>query len=156
MSESFNTPSALPPAQKLGTTSASLAAVRLKSANTYIFRALLSLASANLLMRMAGMLNQIIVTYRFGQGEAMDAYFVASTLPTLLAQLLASALESAVIPTYARARALGNRESASKLFSSLLNILGSGMLLLVLIMLLLRQQVVFLSAIGLKPGMQQL
>src|SRR5712692_339825 len=53
--------------------------VLLKSANTKIFRALLSIASAALLIRVMGMFNQIIVTARFGEGATMDAYFEAST-----------------------------------------------------------------------------
>src|SRR4051812_17132478 len=68
--------SLLKPTNSLGTTSAQLAAVRLKSANKHIFRALLSLSSAALLVRMFGMLNQIVVSSRFGAGATMDAYFV--------------------------------------------------------------------------------
>src|SRR5438045_4968384 len=108
--------------QPLGTTSARLIAVHIKSANKNIFRALVSLASANLVMRLMGMLGLLVVTYRFGQGPKMDAYNVASLVPTTLAQLFASGLETSVIPVYARVRARG-REQASKLFSTLLNIL---------------------------------
>ncbi len=142
--------------QPLGTTTGRMAAIRLKSANKYIFRALLSLASANLLIRVMGMLNQIVVTARFGQGAAMDAYFVASALPTLLAQLLASALESSVIPVYARVRTKDGREAASRLFSTLLNILFVSMLVFTVGMLLFRQQMVFLSAPSLKTSSQVL
>src|SRR5438876_7697670 len=104
--------------QPLSTTSGRMAAIQLKSANKQIFRALLSLGSANLLIRIMGMVNQTIVTARFGQGAAMDAYFVASALPTLLAQLLASGLEASVIPIYARVRTTGGSEQASRLFST--------------------------------------
>jgi murein biosynthesis integral membrane protein MurJ len=156
MSKSLNSDPATQPTQKLGTTSAYLAAIRLKSANKHIFRALLSLASANLLIRVAGMVNQVVVTYRFGQGESMDAYFVASTLPTLLAQLLAAALESSVIPTYARVRAMGGKERASKLFSTLLNILVVSLLVLTALMLLLRNQMILITATGLSQSSQQL
>src|SRR5579885_1702974 len=86
-------------AMQIMDTTTRIAAVRLKSANKYIFRALLSLASANLLIRVAGMLNQIVVTYRFGQSAMMDSYFVASTIPTLLAQLLATALSHRSFPS---------------------------------------------------------
>ncbi len=78
----------------LSNTSAHLIAVHLKSANKQIFRALMSIASATLLVRVFGMLNQIIVTQRFGAGAIRDAYFVASALPTLIASLGASAIES--------------------------------------------------------------
>ena len=75
--------------------------VILKSANTKIFRALLSIASAALLIRVMGMFNQVVITARFGEGAAMDAYFVASALPIMIAQLLSSAIEASVIPVFA-------------------------------------------------------
>src|SRR5438876_4450828 len=94
-------------------TSVQLAAIKLKSANKYIFRALLSIASAALLIRVMGMFNQVVVSARFGAGATMDAYFVASTLPILLAQLVGGSIESSVIPIYSRVRAKGRKEQAS-------------------------------------------
>ncbi|HVB75207.1 MAG TPA: murein biosynthesis integral membrane protein MurJ [Ktedonobacteraceae bacterium] len=142
--------------QALGYTTSHIVAVRLKSANKYIFRSLLSLASASLFIRLAGMLNQIVVTARFGQGPSMDAYFVASTVPTLMAQLLASGLESSVIPVYARIRTTGSKKEASVLFSTLLNILVIGLLVVTEIMILFRGQIVLLSASGLNEQSRQL
>lgn len=134
----------------LSTTSAHLAAVRLKSANKQIFRALLSLASANLLIRVMGMFNQVVVAARFGQGAQMDAYFVASGLPVLLAQLLASSLEASVIPIYASLSGKGKKEQASRLFSTLLNLLFISMLVVTVGMLILHNQLVIFSGPGLK------
>jgi murein biosynthesis integral membrane protein MurJ len=132
--------------QPLSTTNGRMAAVRLKNANVQIFRALLSLASANLLVRVMGMFNQVIVTARFGQGSAMDAYFVAAALPTLLAQLMASSLEASVIPVYANMRSKGTKEQISRLFSTLLNLLIILVTLFTIGMFFLRQQLVTLSA----------
>ncbi len=131
--------------------SAHIAAIRLKSANKYIFRALLSMASAALLTRMMGMLNQVIVTSRFGAGATMDAYFIATTFPTLLAYLLISSIETAVIPVYARVRAQEGKEQASILFSTLLNLLLVGATLLTLVLFVFRRQVVLFSAPALDP-----
>ena len=134
--------------QPLGTTSARLVAVRLKSANKNIFRALLNLASANLLIRVMGLFNTIVVSARFGQGPEMDAYFVASSLPILFSQLLGSALESSVIPIYARVITKGRREEAYRLFSTLLNLLIIGCLMLTLAMFFLREPLLRISAPG--------
>src|SRR5439155_22796507 len=109
--------------QPSGTSSARMVAVRLKSANKHIFRALLSLASADLLIRVIGLLNQIVVSARFGLGSAMDAYFVASLVPLLIAQVIGSVVEYAVIPVYIRVRSQQGTKQAYKLFSTLLNIL---------------------------------
>src|SRR5258707_7015173 len=108
------------PSGSLSTTSPRLAAMPAKSVHKQIFRALLTLSTAALLIRVMGMLNQIVVTKRFGAGATMDAYFVASTLPLLMATLLSTSVESSVIPVYARVRAHG-KERASILFSTLLN-----------------------------------
>lgn len=140
--------------QSLGTTSARLIAVNVKAANKNIFRALLSLASANLLMRAMGMLSLIVVTYRFGQGSVMDAYNVAALVPITLAQMISSGLESSVIPVYARVRARG-REQASRLFSMLLNILIIGMVLFTVLMLLFRYPLLAASAPGLLSDPRQ-
>lgn len=133
------------------TTSVRMAAIRLKSANSHIFRALLSLASAAVLIRMFGMLNQVVVSSRFGAGATMDAYFVASALPLLLAQLMISAIEAAVIPVYARVRSQGDKEQASLLFSTILNLLLVGTALLSLIMFIFHQQLILFSAPALDP-----
>ena len=50
-------------------TSVQMAAMKLKSANKYIFRALLSIASAALLIRLMGMVNQVVVSDDLGQAQ---------------------------------------------------------------------------------------
>src|SRR5437899_11508100 len=90
------------PSGSLSTTSPRTAVMPAKSVHKQIFRALLTLSSAALLVRVFGMLNQIVVTRRFGAGAEMDAYFVASTLPVLMATMLSSSIEGSVIPVYAR------------------------------------------------------
>src|SRR6266567_1577837 len=125
--------------------------VILKSANTKIFRALLSIASAALLIRVMGMFNQVVITARFGEGAAMDAYFVASALPIMLAQLLGSAIEASVIPVFARVRTREKAEQASILFSTILNLLLIGAALLTVLLFLFRGQVIRLSAPALDP-----
>src|SRR5438128_9068468 len=138
-------------AQALRSTSTSKASVSGTSVNKQIFHALLRLASAALLIRVMGMLNQIVVTDRFGAGARMDAYFVASSLPLLLAQLIISAIEFSVIPVYARVCTQGTKEQKSKLFSTLLNLVAVGTALLTLVIYIFRRQVVFLVAPALDP-----
>jgi putative peptidoglycan lipid II flippase len=125
--------------------------VILTSANTKIFRALLSIASAALLIRMMGMFSQVVITSRFGEGAAMDAYFVASALPIMIAQLLSSAIEASVIPVFTRVRARGKAEQASILFSTTLNLLLIGAALLTVMLFLFRDQVIHISAPAIDP-----
>ena len=135
----------------LGTISAQLAALRLKSANKYIFRALLSLSSAALLTRMAGMLNQVVVSSHFGADATMDAYFVVYTLPTVLAYLFIGGIEAAVIPVYARVRTQGNKERASRIFSTVLNLFLLSTVVLTALLIIFRHQTISLTAPALDP-----
>lgn len=137
--------------QSLSTTTKSLRRASRGSVNKQIFHALLSIASAALLIRVMGMLNQIIVSSRFGAGATMDAYIVASFTPVLIAQLAVSATENAVIPIYTRIRTTGTREQASILLSTLLNILLIGGALMTILLFIFRRQVIFLTAPALDP-----
>ncbi len=117
-----------------------------KSINIQIFRALLSLASAALLIRVMGMLYQVVVTARFGAGTTMDAYFVAFSLPYLLAQLIVGAIEYSVMPVYARICTQQDKELRSTLFSTLLNLSLIVGALLTIVLFIFRRQMIFLSA----------
>ena len=136
--------------EPLNTTGSHVATRPLKSVHKQIFRALLILSSAALVVRVFGMLNQIVASGRFGAGAKMDAYFVASTLPLLTAQLASSAVESSVIPVYVRVRTQG-KERASILFSTSLNLLLISAALLTGVMLVFRYQIIHLSAPALDP-----
>src|SRR5260370_28383840 len=129
------------PSGSLSTTSPRMAAMPAKSVHKQIFRALLTLSSAALLIRVMGMLNQIVVTRRFGAGPTMDAYFVASTLPLLMATLLSTSIASSVIPVYTRVPG-ARKEQASILFSTLLNLLMLSTALLTLVMFHFRAQLI--------------
>jgi Uncharacterized membrane protein, putative virulence factor len=138
--------------QPLSATSARLVAVKIKSANKNIFRALLSLASANLLIRVIGLLNQVIVTAKFGQGESMDAYYIAALIPTTVAPIIASAMESSVIPVYASLHTRRGRVQASRLFSTLLNLLIIVGILLTIAAIAGSHFLLYLVAPGGKPA----
>ncbi|HEX6478395.1 MAG TPA: murein biosynthesis integral membrane protein MurJ [Ktedonobacteraceae bacterium] len=139
------------PINSLGTNSAHLRAVRLKSTNKLIFRALLSLSSAALLTRMFGLLNQVVASSHFGAGAAMDAYFVVYTLPTVLALLLIGGIEAAIVPVYAHARAQGSKERASRIFSTVLNLFLLITIVLTALLIIFRRQTISLTAPALDP-----
>ena len=123
-----------------------------RSVNKQILFALLRLSSAALLIRVIGMLNQAVVSARFGAGATMDAYFVAILLPVLLGQLIVSAIEASVIPIYTRIRTQGTIEQRATFFNTLLNLLLVSALLLSLLMFVFRQQMIFVSAPALDAG----
>ncbi len=134
----------------LSTTSARLVAVKLKSANKNIFKALLSLASANLLQRVMGLVNLVVVTYKIGIGPNMDAYNVSVLLPITIATILGGSLEASVIPVYSRLRTKGAKDQASKLFSTLLNFLIILSIVITVLAFVFRTPLLSLSAPGVR------
>src|SRR5207247_9204374 len=68
----------------------------------------------------------------------------------LMATMLSTSVESAVIPVYVRVRTQG-KEQASKLYSTLLNLVVLGTVVLTLVMLAFRNQLIHLSAPALDP-----
>lgn len=129
-----------------------LTTTQVHATNWHILRTLLSLVSAALLLRVGGMLNQVVISARFGAGASMDAYFVAAAFPLLLVQLIGSAIEAAVIPVYSQLRARASKEDIARLVSTLLNCLVLSALPLVGLLLVLRQPLVLLTAPGLKAA----
>lgn len=120
-------------------------AVRPRSLQGRILRALLSIASATLLVRVMGMGMQVVVTSRFGEGPAMDAYFIAAAVPLLVAGVIAAAMEASVVPVYTRLRTAGDNEQAFRLSSTLLHLVLIVAIVATLLMLVFRRQVVLLS-----------
>jgi putative peptidoglycan lipid II flippase len=120
--------------------------IQTKTPNKHIFRALLNLSSAALLVRLVGMVNQVIVSSHFGAGTMMDAYFVACTLPTLVALLFTGAIEAAVIPVYVGVRSQGNKERASRFFSTTLNLAFLSSFLLTIFLMVFRHHMILLTA----------
>lgn len=91
--------------------------------NKRIFGALFSLASAAMVARLIGLLNQGVISSQFGLSPAMTAYFAVQSLPILLTGLIVSALDVSVIPIYVNAFSKRSVKDNSALFSTILNTL---------------------------------
>ena len=74
--------------------------------------------------RVLGLVRDQVLAYFFGAGDAMDAFRIAFRLPNVLRDLFAEgALSAAVVPTFTRALATGDKPSAWRLASNLITIL---------------------------------
>lgn len=62
----------------------------------------------------------LIVAATLGTGDGLDAFLMASVLPTLVVTVIAGSLNSALIPTYIRTREVEGRDAAQRLLSSVL------------------------------------
>ncbi len=79
---------------------------------------------ATMTSRVLGLIRDQVLAYFFGAGDAMDAFRIAFRLPNVLRDLFAEgALSAAVVPTFTRALATGDKPSAWRLASNLITIL---------------------------------
>ena len=74
--------------------------------------------------RILGLVRDQVLAYFFGAGDAMDAFRIAFRLPNVLRDLFAEgALSAALVPTFSRSLASGDRAAAWCLASNVINVL---------------------------------
>ena len=74
--------------------------------------------------RVLGLIRDQVLAYFFGAGDAMDAFRIAFRLPNALRDLFAEgALSAALVPTFTRALATGERTAAWRLASNVITVL---------------------------------
>jgi putative peptidoglycan lipid II flippase len=88
-----------------------------------IFNAILKLVSATVAVRLFSLVSQVLISSRFGAGAVMDGFFATQLLPTVMAYLVISSIEVAVIPTFINIFAKGVTEDSHKTYSTILNAL---------------------------------
>ena len=90
----------------------------LLEANSAIFRALLSVTAAGILVKVIATGKEIGVAAFFGRSDSMDAFLAAILIPNLLVNLIAESMNQALVPTLIRVREHEGKESAQRLLSS--------------------------------------
>jgi putative peptidoglycan lipid II flippase len=81
------------------------------------------------LAKLAGAVKLILAARLFGAGDAMDAYLIAFLLPSFFIDMLASPLDSALIPTMIELREKRGKDAAERLYRSTFAAVGAGLLL---------------------------
>lgn len=80
---------------------------------------------ATMTSRVLGLVRDQALAYRFGAGNAMDAFLVALRIPNLLRELFAEgALNAAFVPVFTRRLTNAGREAAWRLGAQLINALA--------------------------------
>jgi len=77
-----------------------------------LLRCITTIAGLSLAAKGIGFLRDATAASIFGTSDAMDAYVLALSIPTLLAGLLGSAMPTAMIPAYAKAKKNHGDQSA--------------------------------------------
>lgn len=83
-----------------------------RSVFALLLRCITTIAGLSLAAKGLGFLRDAAAAAIFGTSDAMDAYVLALSVPTLLAGLLGAAMPTAIIPAYALAKRKGGSESA--------------------------------------------
>jgi putative peptidoglycan lipid II flippase len=87
------------------------------SAHHQIVVALLTVAGAGSIVKVASMAKEVVIARQFGAGDDIDAFVIALLLPSFIVGLVAAAFQSAVIPTYVEVRDREGSSAARELVS---------------------------------------
>ncbi len=87
------------------------------SPNRQIFSAAITVGLMTVLVKVVAAGKELVVAWRFGTGEALDAFFIALIVPSFIFVVVAESINAALIPTYIRVREQEGLEVAQRLFS---------------------------------------
>lgn len=90
------------------------------SVNTRIFAAILTVGSLTAIVKLVSAGKELVIAYRFGTSDALDAFVIAFVLPQFFIELIGGALNAALIPTYIQVREQEGPEAAQRLLSSII------------------------------------
>lgn len=93
----------------------SLAAFVFDAANRQLLNASFAVALTILFVKLAAILKEMIVAWRFGTSDDLDAFTVALIVPFSLVSIVAASFQSAFIPVYVRVQELEGNEAAQSL-----------------------------------------
>ncbi|HEY9710146.1 MAG TPA: murein biosynthesis integral membrane protein MurJ [Oculatellaceae cyanobacterium] len=82
-----------------------------------IFSAAITVGFMTALVKVVAVGKELVVAWRFGTGEALDAFFIAFIVPSFIFVVVAESFNAALIPTYIRVREQEGLEVAQRLFS---------------------------------------
>ncbi len=106
------------------------------SINRRIFKAAVAIAAATVLVKLAALAKEMVVAWRFGIGDELDAFNVAQNIPFLLISIAGTSFQTAFIPTYIQVQRHEGSQAAQQLFSSSI-VCVSGIFILLTIAILL-------------------
>jgi putative peptidoglycan lipid II flippase len=97
------------------------------SINRQIFAATVTVGLLSGLVKFASVGKELVIAWRFGTGNELDAFIIAMVVPAFIINVVAGSFKSALIPTYIRVREQQGQKAAQQLFSGI-SILALGLL----------------------------
>jgi len=83
-----------------------------------ILHAAISVGAAGIIVKLVATAKEIAVASVYGRSDAMDAFFAAALIPSLLVNLISESMNQALVPTLVRVREHEGRDQAQQLLSS--------------------------------------
>lgn len=88
------------------------------STNRRIFKAAASIATVTVVVKLAALTKEMVVAWRFGIGDELDAFNVAQSIPFFLISIVATSFQTAFIPAYVQTQQREGDGGAQQLLSS--------------------------------------
>jgi putative peptidoglycan lipid II flippase len=88
------------------------------SVNRRILAAALTVGAFSLVVKITAMVKELAIAYRFGTGDAVDAFLIAFLIPQLVINVVAGSLTPAFTPVYIEVRESEGALAARRLFGS--------------------------------------
>jgi putative peptidoglycan lipid II flippase len=105
------------------------------SFSSQIFSAAIVVAGGTLFVKALSVVKELVVAWKFGTADELDAFLIALTIPSVIVTIVAGSFNSALIPTYIKVREQEGKQSAQKLFSGA-TVWSIGLLAIVTVLLL--------------------
>lgn len=90
------------------------------SINRQIFAAAVIVALMTVFVKIAAVAKELVVAWRFGTGDELDAFLIALVIPDFIITVVAGSFNAALIPTYVRVKEQQGLQKAQKLFSGVM------------------------------------
>lgn len=97
------------------------------SINRQIFAAALTVGVFTGLVKFASVGKELVVAWKFGTGDELDAFIIAMVIPSFVINVVAGSFKSALIPVYIKVREQQGQKAAQNLFSGI-SVLALGLL----------------------------
>ncbi len=89
------------------------------SINRQIFAATVTVGIITGLVKFASVGKELVVAWRFGTGDTLDAFIIAMVVPSFVINVVAGSFKSALIPEYIQVREQQGQKAAQQLFSGI-------------------------------------
>ncbi len=106
------------------------------STNRQIFGAAVTVGIGTGFVKIAAVVKELVVAWKFGTTDVLDAFLIALLVPSFIINVIAGSFNAALIPTYIRVREQEGIKAAHKLFSGA-TVWSLGLLLITTILMLI-------------------